>query len=253
MSPSSKERRIRITVSYDGTNFHGWQVQPGLVTIQSELQRVFFELSKTPILVQGSGRTDAGVHAIEQVAAFTTTSPIPCENLVRAMNKLLPGAIRVTSAADVSLGFHARFDAVSKLYEYRIFRGEICSPFERPYTHHYPYPLDDGRMIEAAPLLVGTHDFSAFAAYDERYGPEYSKVRTIYSSELIREGVSEAHGAEPGGHVNRGWKTQSSYGRVAKSADWGAAGGGRADVASVRAVPGRSFLQTVTRCLTWCN
>ena len=188
MSPSSKERRIRITVSYDGTNFHGWQVQPGLVTIQSELQRVFFELSKTPILVQGSGRTDAGVHAIEQVAAFTTTSPIPCENLVRAMNKLLPGAIRVTSAADVSLGFHARFDAVSKLYEYRIFRGEICSPFERPYTHHYPYPLDDGRMIEAAPLLVGTHDFSAFAAYDERYGPEYSKVRTIYSSELIREG-----------------------------------------------------------------
>jgi tRNA pseudouridine38-40 synthase len=177
-----------MTVSYDGTNFHGWQVQPGLVTIQSELQRVFFEISKTPILVQGSGRTDAGVHAIAQVAAFTTTSPIPCENLVRAMNKLLPGAIRVTSAEDVSLTFHSRFDAVSKQYEYRIFRGEICSPFDRPYAHHYPYPLDEKKMMEAAPLLVGTHDFSAFAAYDERYGPEYSKVRTIFSSELHRQG-----------------------------------------------------------------
>lgn len=182
------ERRIRITVSYDGTHFHGWQVQPGLVTIQSELQRAFLRLAKTPILVQGSGRTDAGVHAIAQVAAFTTTNPISCANLLRAMNHLLPGAIRVTKAEEVAPGFHARFDAASKLYEYRIFRDEICSPFERPYVHHFPYPLDDRKMIDAAPLFEGEHDFSAFAAADERYGPNYSRVRTIFRSTLERDG-----------------------------------------------------------------
>lgn len=188
MPLSPPERRIRITVAYDGTNFHGWQVQPGLVTIQGELQRVFFALSKTPILVQGSGRTDAGVHAIAQVAAFTTTSSIPCQNLRRAMNHLLPGAIRVTNVEDVAPGFHARHDAVSKLYEYRIFRDELCSPFERPYVHHHPYPLDDRKMIAAAPLFEGEHDFSAFAAFDERYNSGYSKVRTIFTSTLVREG-----------------------------------------------------------------
>jgi tRNA pseudouridine38-40 synthase len=188
MPASLPERRIRITVAYDGTHFHGWQVQPGLVTIQSELQRVFLALSKTPILVQGSGRTDAGVHALAQVAAFTTASPIPCLNLLRAMNHLLPGSIRVTNVEDAAPGFHARFDAVSKLYEYRIFRDEICSPFERPYIHHFPYPLDDGKMIAAAPIFEGKHDFSVFAAADEKYGPNYSKIRTIFSSTLVREG-----------------------------------------------------------------
>ena len=121
MPAEKTARRIRITVSYDGTNFHGWQVQPGQATIQSELQRAFYALSKTPILVQGSGRTDSGVHAIAQAAAFTTTSSIPCENLLRAMNHLLPGAIRVTRVEEVAPEFHARHDAVSKLYEYRIF------------------------------------------------------------------------------------------------------------------------------------
>lgn len=188
MAASLPERRIRLTVAYDGTNFHGWQVQPGLVTIQSELQRAFFKLAKTPILVQGSGRTDAGVHALSQVAAFTTTNRITCDNLVRAMNHLLPGAIRVTSAQEVPSGFHARFDAVSKLYEYRIYRGEICSPFERPYVHHFPYPLDENKMIDAAPRLEGEHDFSAFAAADERYRPDYSRVRTIFRSTMEWDG-----------------------------------------------------------------
>jgi tRNA pseudouridine38-40 synthase len=122
------------------------------------------------------------------VAAFTTTSTIPCQNLVRGMNHLLPGAIRILKAEDVAPAFHARWDAVSKLYEYRIFRDEICSPFERPYVHHHPYPADDQKMIEAAPLFEGEHDFSAFAAYDERYNADYSTVRTIFSSTLVREG-----------------------------------------------------------------
>ena len=188
MSAERSQRRIKLTLSYDGTNFHGWQVQPGLITIQSELQRAFLALSKTPILVQGSGRTDAGVHALAQVAAFTTTSTIPCENLGRAMNKLLPGAIRITNVEEVEIDFHARHDAVSKLYEYRIFREEICSPFERPYVHHHPYPMDDQKVIDAAPLFEGEHDFSAFAAFDERYDAGYSKVRTVFSSSMVREG-----------------------------------------------------------------
>jgi tRNA pseudouridine38-40 synthase len=188
MLASTPERRIRITVSYDGTQFHGWQVQPGLVTIQSELQRAFQVITKIPVTIQGSGRTDAGVHARAQVAAFSTTSQIPCQNLPRAMNRVLPGAIRVLSAEDVAPAFHARFDAVSKLYEYRLYRDEICPPFDFPYVHHFPYPLDDAAMIAAAPLLEGEHDFSAFAAHDERYTEDYSKVRTIFSSVLKREG-----------------------------------------------------------------
>ena len=188
MLASTPERRIRITVSYDGTQFHGWQVQPGLVTIQSELQRAFQVITKIPVTIQGSGRTDAGVHARAQVAAFSTTSQIPCQNLPRAMNRVLPGAIRVLSAEDVAPAFHARFDAVSKLYEYRLYRDEICPPFDFPYVHHFPYPLDDAAMIAAAPLLEGEHDFSAFAAHDERYTDDYSKVRTIFSSVLKREG-----------------------------------------------------------------
>jgi tRNA pseudouridine38-40 synthase len=188
MLASTPERRIRITVSYDGTQFHGWQVQPGLVTIQSELQRAFQVITKIPVTIQGSGRTDAGVHARAQVAAFSTTSQIPCQNLPRAMNRVLPGAIRVLSAEEVAPAFHARFDAVSKLYEYRLYRDEICPPFDFPYVHHFPYPLDDAAMIAAAPLLEGEHDFSAFAAHDERYTEDYSKVRTIFASVLKREG-----------------------------------------------------------------
>ena len=132
MSASSPERRLRLTVAYDGTNFHGWQVQPGLPSIQSELGRAFFELSGSSVIFTGSGRTDAGVHALAQVAAITTTIPIPCFNLRYAMNRLLPGSIRVMEVTEVPLGFHPRFDAKSKLYEYRIYRGEICPPFERP-------------------------------------------------------------------------------------------------------------------------
>ena len=188
MLASTPERRIRLTVSYDGTAFHGWQVQPGLVTIQSELQRAFHVITKLPVTMQGSGRTDAGVHALGQVVAFSTTSRIPCQNLPRAMNRVLPGAIRVLTAADVAPSFHARFDAVSKLYEYRIYRDEICPPFDFPYAHHFPYPLDEAAMIAAAPVLEGEHDFTAFAAYDERYTEDYSKVRTIFSSVLTREG-----------------------------------------------------------------
>src|SRR5579863_5463708 len=111
-------RRIKIVVSYDGTEYHGWQVQPGLPTIQGTLERVISELEERPVQVAGSGRTDAGVHAIAQVAAFSIENPIPMYNLRKAMNRLLPPAIRVLDAAETALEFHPRFDAVAKTYEY---------------------------------------------------------------------------------------------------------------------------------------
>jgi tRNA pseudouridine38-40 synthase len=181
-------RRIRITVSYDGTDFHGWQVQPGLTTIQGELERVLLAIEKAPVHVAGSGRTDAGVHALAQVAAFSLANPIPVENLQRAMNRLLPRDIRVMDAALAADDFHPRFQAVAKIYEYRILRSEICPPFERRYAHHYPYPLDHQPMMAFATLLEGEHDFSAFAAADDRDEQRRSKVRTIFSSCLSREG-----------------------------------------------------------------
>ena len=162
-----------------------------------------------------SGRTDAGVHALGQVAAFTIGNPIPLPNLRRAINRLLPPAIRVLSAEEVPAEFHPRFDAKGKTYEYRIVREEVCSPFEWPYAHHYPYPLDEDRMARLARVFEGEHDFTAFAASDDRDAEGKSKVRTVFcfgagarrrAPDLPREGqrLSEAHGEEPGWNADRG-------------------------------------------------
>ncbi len=159
-------RRLKTTLSYDGTDFHGWQVQPGLATIQGTLQVALEEVERAAVLVTGSGRTDAGVHALGQVAGFSLNNPIPADNLRKAINRLLPPSIRVLRIEEAGPAFHPIRDAVAKTYEYRIFRGEVCSPFEYRYVHRYPYPLDVGRMIEFAPMIEGQHDFTAFAAAD---------------------------------------------------------------------------------------
>ena len=177
-------RRIRIQVAYDGTAFHGWQVQPNLPTIQGVLEEIVSGMENRPVHVAGSGRTDAGVHALGQVAAFTIANPIPLPNLKKAINRLLPPAIRVLSAEEVHAEFHPRFDAKAKTYEYRIVRGEVCSPFEWPYVHHHPYRLDESRMARLAEVFEGEHDFTPFAAADDRDAEGKSKVRTIFSSVL---------------------------------------------------------------------
>ena len=179
-------RRIRITLAYDGGNFHGWQVQPGLPTIQGALEDIVSGMEGKPVHVAGSGRTDAGVHALAQVAAFSIENPIPLPNLCRAVNRLLPPAIRVLDAREVPAAFHPRFDARAKTYEYRIVRCPVCSPFEWPYVYHYPYPLNEERMAQLAAAFEGEHDFTAFAASDERDAEGRSKVRTVYSSVLER-------------------------------------------------------------------
>jgi tRNA pseudouridine38-40 synthase len=181
-------RRIKITLAYDGTDFHGWQVQPNLPTIQGTVEAVLAEIEGQAVRVEGSGRTDAGVHALAQVAAFSILNPIPEENLKRAMNRLLPHSIRILAVEEAVPDFHARFSAHAKTYEYRIHRGEICSPFERRWVLHHPYPLDEGRLIAAAPVFEGLHDFTPFAASDERDQEGGSKVRTVFSSRAERVG-----------------------------------------------------------------
>lgn len=183
---AARVRRLRFEVAYDGTDFHGWQVQPGLPTIQGVLEEVIGSIEGKPVHVAGSGRTDAGVHALAQVAAVTLENPIPPENFRRAVNRLLPRSIRISQICQTNLDFHPRFEARRKTYEYRIFREEICPPFERHYVYHYPYLLNEARMIEAAPLFEGEHDFTAFAASDEKDQLGYSKRRTIFRSALGR-------------------------------------------------------------------
>jgi len=181
-------RNLKLVLSYDGTEFSGWQVQPGAATIQGALASAIGRVTGENILPQGSGRTDAGVHALGQVASFGTQSPIPPENLVIALNDILPGAIRVLEASEVPGEFHARKSARAKTYRYRMYRGAICSPFIARYVWHYPYPLDEDQMQEVAGMIVGEQDFTSFAAVDpERGREEMSNVRQIFSSSWERQ------------------------------------------------------------------
>ena len=159
-------RNLKLTLAYDGHDFAGWQVQPDRLSVQGTLVSAFEHLTGEKTLPQGSGRTDAGVHALAQVATVTTSSPIPVDNLVRALNDILPRSIRVLAAEEMPFDFHARRSAVAKTYRYHVYRGAICSPFQARYVYHHPYPLEESRMIEAAALVQGEHDFTSFAAVD---------------------------------------------------------------------------------------
>jgi tRNA pseudouridine38-40 synthase len=156
----------KITLAYDGTDFRGWQVQPGLPTVQGLLAEGIERITGERVLPQGSGRTDAGVHALAQVASFPLAAPIPAENLQRALNRALPPAIRILSAESVPPAFHARHSAQSKWYEYRIYRGELCPPWITRYVFAMNWPLDLDALHAAAEVFVGEHDFSSFAASD---------------------------------------------------------------------------------------
>ena len=179
----------KLTLAYDGTDFHGWQVQPGLLTIQGELASAIDRVTSEQVLPQGSGRTDAGVHARAQIASFELTAPIPPGNLLRALNRTLPPAIRVLEAEHAAPDFHARHSVRAKTYEYRIFRGEICPPWTARYVYPLNWPLDVEKMRHAASMVVGEHDFTSFAASDpdlfhRQFGIEATpdNVRTISSS-----------------------------------------------------------------------
>jgi tRNA pseudouridine38-40 synthase len=193
-------RNLKLILAYDGSEFSGWQVQPDAETIQGALASAIGRLTGEKVLPQGSGRTDTGVHALAQVATFSTESPIPAENLVKALNDILPASIRVLEAAEVLPEFHARRSARAKTYRYRMHRGPVCPPFLARYVWHYPFPLDEDAMRQAAGLVAGEHDFTSFAAVDpersvssnqdseERAEAQTSNVRRIFASSWQRVG-----------------------------------------------------------------
>ena len=168
-------RNWKLTLSYDGTDYRGWQVQPGEPTIQGELQSALGRVTGESPLPQGSGRTDAGVHALGQVATFLLCAPIPAQSLCRALNRTLPAAIRVLEAKTVRSDFHARHSTVAKTYVYRVFlerpqagsdRIVECPPTLARYVYSYPWPLHLEALQDAARLFLGSHDFLSFAATD---------------------------------------------------------------------------------------
>jgi tRNA pseudouridine38-40 synthase len=179
-------RNIRLILAYDGTAFHGWQRQPNASTVQACLEDALAKLTGAPVQVCGSGRTDAGVHALHQVANFHTSSTIPRENFVKALNDLLPPTVRIKFADDAAPAFHARYDVLRKTYRYRILMTAVCSPLLWRFVCHYPYPLDRTLMAEAARNFEGEHDFTSFAAADGQED-ENSKscVRVIQRSRLL--------------------------------------------------------------------
>ena len=153
---------FKLVLEYDGTNYHGWQVQPNLPTIQSALEAAISRVAQHKVSVTAAGRTDAGVHALGQVAHFTTTARLTAEEWQRALNGLLPPDIAVQAVEEAPNTFHARFSAKSKLYRYRIFARVQRSALSRSKILHYPYPLDLDAMEVACRALIGTHNFSSF-------------------------------------------------------------------------------------------
>jgi tRNA pseudouridine38-40 synthase len=190
-------RNIKLTLAYEGTVFHGWQMQPGVATIQGALSDAARKITQERIQVEGASRTDAGVHALGQVAAFRTRSALTAIEFQRALNALLPPSIRVVSAEEIGPDFHPRWNAQSKVYHYRIFRGRVLPPFEWGRALHYPWPLDEPAMTAAARLFEGQHDFSSFAASSGSTGRDEDRnpVREIFSSHTLRRKVPPTAGA----------------------------------------------------------
>jgi tRNA pseudouridine38-40 synthase len=183
-------QNIKLTLAYDGTDFSGWQMQPGQQTIQGTLSDVLENLTKQRLQIQGAGRTDAGVHAAGQVANFKTEAELSVGEFQRAFNALLPASIRIVAAEEAAPDFHARWNAVAKTYRYRIFRGRVVSPFLWRYVQHDPYPLDFDAMVDAARKFEGEHDFTSFAAStgSEEEDRDRTMTRVIYRSEITRVG-----------------------------------------------------------------
>jgi tRNA pseudouridine38-40 synthase len=189
-------RNIRIVLSYDGTDYHGWQRQPRKKTVQGMVEDALARLAGKTVSLTGAGRTDAGVHARAQVANVKASFRLSDAELQKALNAILPDDIRVTEVGPASPEFHARRDAVSKVYQYRICRDRFISPFVFRYALHFPSPLDVGRMREAAALFVREDDFSGFSSNRELY-----PVRNVTRSDLVRRGDELVYTIEANGFL----------------------------------------------------
>lgn len=178
--------RVRLTVAYDGTGYHGWQLQDNGVTIESELNRCLSELLGEPVRVIGASRTDAGVHALGNIAVFDTKSRIPPEKISYALNQRLPEDIRIQRSEEVAPDWHPRRCESRKTYEYRIYRAEFPMPVKRLYSYFLYCRLDLERMREAAGFLEGEHDFKSFCQTGSQ---AESTVRTIYRLQVEEQGA----------------------------------------------------------------
>jgi tRNA pseudouridine38-40 synthase len=188
-------RNIKLTIAYDGTDFSGWQAQPGQSTVQGALGDVLEKVTQRRLTIYAAGRTDAGVHAAGQVVNFKTQSPLVVEEFQHAFNSLLPPSIRVNDAEEVGPDFHSRWDALAKTYRYRIFRGRVVPPFLWKYVQHDAHELNFDAMAEAARHFIGEHDFTTFAAStgSEEDDRERMTVRTIYQFDLQRMAPANSH------------------------------------------------------------
>jgi tRNA pseudouridine38-40 synthase len=204
--PAPEPQTWKLTLAYDGTDFSGWQVQPAERTVQGELQAALGRVTGESPLPQGSGRTDAGVHALAQVASFALQARIPPANLLRALNRTLPPSIRVLGSSIVPGAFHARHSAMAKTYEYRVFRGEICPPFLARYVFACPWPMNFVTLQSSARLFEGEHNFLSFAASDpdltsrncasigepgQNAEAPPAPVRTIFASQWERQQTAD--------------------------------------------------------------
>src|SRR6202521_4388739 len=181
-------RYFKLTIAYDGTDFHGWQIQLNKPTIQGEIVNVLRRITQENVQLHAAGRTDAGVHALGQVGSFRTQAALSSGEVPRALNALLPPTIRIAAAEEVGPGFNARWSARGKIYRYRLYRGKVVPPMLWRNVLHYPFPLDEDAMRERAARFVGVHDFASCAAStgSEEDDKERSTEREIFSTELMR-------------------------------------------------------------------
>ena len=177
-------RNIKLTIEYDGTNYHGWQIQGDLATIQGYIKDAIEKLTQEKVVLYGAGRTDAGVHAIAQVANFYTNSNIPAHAFAKALNTKLPRDIVIKESCEVPMDFHAQFSAKFKCYSYRIYHSKVRPAIGRQYFHWIWYELNLNDMRKAAEYLKGTHDFSSFEASNS---PRKSSIRTVNYIDILTQ------------------------------------------------------------------
>lgn len=189
-------KNYKVVLAYDGTDFNGWQRQPDARTVQGVLEEAVRKVTQKKTVVHGAGRTDAGVHALGQVASFRGVFKLKDDVLLRALNAVLPADIRIFSLEEAPPGFHARKSARSKLYRYRIVHAPQASPLDRRYVLHWPYPLDVRAMRQAARMFVRRDDFTAFSSNRDR-----TPVRTVRRSELRRTGPELVYTIEAEGFL----------------------------------------------------
>ena len=178
-------RNIRLTIAFDGSGYHGWQIQKDAPTLQGVICDALARITGERVTLTGSGRTDAGTHARGLVANFFTSSRLPAAQIARALNSILPWDVRIMSARRVPPDFHARRSAVAKVYRYQIYLGPVLAPHLAREYFHYPYRLDLERMQAAAALFVGERDFASFAKASASYS---STVRQVFQCELKKKG-----------------------------------------------------------------